>query len=642
MHIDVQSEDFTAVGIGDMSGDVFGNGMLRSHHTNLVAAFDHRDIFIDPNPDPGAAFAERQRLFDLPRSSWADYDASLISEGGGVFPRSSKSIEITEPMRAVLGIEGEHLTPDELIAGILKAPVDLLWNGGIGTYIKAADEPHSAVGDKANDNIRADGCDLRCKVVGEGGNLGVTQRGRIEFARGGGRVFSDAIDNSAGVDCSDHEVNIKILLDRVVADGDMTGKQRNELLVEMTDEVTDLVLADNYNQTRSLTLANAESLSMVEVDSRYIDQLEADGLIDRVLEYLPSSEELAERAREGAGLTSPEHSVLVAYTKNILSADLVESNTPDNPAFDHLLIDYFPSALHVDFVSQIHNHRLRREIVANRVANMVVDRAGLSMIFRLSNETSAPINEIADAYMAGWDIFGLSDFAAEIDSLDSVLDVDKQLSIQLRARQLAERATRKLLRNRPAPFDAAAAISDLAQPVMEAVHVLPKHLRGADKSAYKRRLKELMAAGAPEEMASRAAALVPSIAALDIVLANTATGVPLESASAVHFDIAHRLDLTWLRDRIYSLPRSSRWDTMARLSLRGDLYNDHRQLTIDVLRSAKEGAEPMQMVDKWIRANQGAVTRYHKTIDELRASHADLTTILVATREVRTLIDRTS
>ncbi len=642
MHIDVRSEAFTAVGIGDMSGDVFGNGMLRSPHTRLVAAFDHRDVFIDPDPDPSAAFAERQRLFDLPRSSWADYDTSLISNGGGVFSRSSKSIEITEQMRAVLGIDAEHLTPDELIAGILKAPVDLLWNGGIGTYIKATEESHSAVGDKSNDSIRANGCDLRCKVIGEGGNLGVTQRGRIEFASGGGRVFTDAIDNSAGVDCSDHEVNIKILLDRVVADGDMTQKQRNELLVDMTDEVTNLVLSDNYNQTRALTIAKVESLSMAEVDGRYIDQLEANGLIDRVLEYLPTTDELADRGREGAGLTSPEQSVLSAYTKNILTAELVNSDTPDNPAFDHLLIDYFPSALHADFGAQIHTHRLRREIVANRVANMVVDRAGLSMIFRLSNETSAPIHEIADAYMAAWDIFGLSEFAAEIDSLDSVIDIEKQLSIHLRARQLAERATRKLLRNRPAPFDASNALSDLAEQVMEAVRVLPQHLRGVDKSAYKRTLKELMAAGAPEEMASRSAALVPSIAALDIVMAHTVTGVPLESVSAVHFAIAHRLDLTWLRDRIFSLPRNSRWETMARLSLRGDLYNDHRQLTIQVLQSASEGAEPMHMVDKWIRANQGAVTRYHKTIDELRAARTDLTTILVAAREVGTLIDRTS
>jgi len=642
MHIDVQSEDFTAVGIGDMSGDVFGNGMLRSPHTKLIAAFDHRHVFIDPDPDAERSIVERQRLFDLPRSNWAEYDESLISEGGGVFPRSAKSIDITAQMQATLGIDAESLTPDELIAGILKAPVDLLWNGGIGTYVKASDEPDSAVGDKANDSIRVNGSELRCKVIGEGGNLGVTQRGRVEFARNGGRVFTDAIDNAAGVDCSDHEVNIKILLDRVVADGDMTVKQRNELLEQMTDEIAGLVLADNYNQTRALSIANIESGSMVEVDSRYIDQLEADGLIDRELEYLPTAEELVERRRDGAGLTSPELSVLSSYTKNILSAELIDSDTPDASAFDHLLVDYFPTALRKKFSRQIHTHRLRREIVANRVANMVVDRAGLSMIYRLSNETSAPSDEIAEAYMAAWEIYGLEDFTNEMNSLDSVLDVEKQLSIYLRSRQLAERATRKMLRNRPAPFSAADAIADLAGPVMEAVRVLPEHLRGADKAAYNRNFKELVNAGAPDEIASRAAALVPSVAALDIVLAAAATSAPLEAVSAVHFAIAHRLDLTWLRDHIFSLPRNSRWETMARLSLRGDLYNDHRHLTIQVLGSATGGADPVHMVEKWVRANQGAVSRYHKTIDELRSQRTDLTTVLVATREVRTLIDRTS
>ncbi len=640
--VHVETEDFTAVGIGDMSGDVFGNGMLRSRHTKLLAAFDHRHIFVDPDPEPERSFVERQRLFDLPRSTWDDYEKSLISAGGGVFPRALKSVEITPQMRSALRIEGESMTPDELIAGILKAPVDLLWNGGIGTYIKAVSEPNSSVGDKANDHIRVDGCDLRCKVIGEGGNLGVTQLGRIEFSHNGGRVYTDAIDNSAGVDCSDHEVNIKILLDQVVADGDMTVKQRNELLERMTDEVTDLVLADNYNQTRALSVARVESGSMIEVDSRYLEQLVADGLIDRELEYLPSAEELSERRLEGKGLTAPELSVLSAYTKNILSADLIESTTPDDPAFDRLLVDYFPSELREAFADRIHTHRLSREIVANRVANTVVDRAGVSMIYRLSNETSAPSHEIAEAYTAAWEIYGLEHFTEEINSLDDVIDVEKQLSIHLRTRQLAERATRKMLRNRPAPFSASDAIADLADPVMEAIGVLPEHLRGADKSAYNRRFKELVATGAPEAIASRAAALVPSIAALDVVLAASITGAPLETVSAVHFAIAHRLDLTRLRDRIFSLPRNSQWETMARLSLRGDLYNDHRSLTVQVLTGAEEGADPLNLVDRWVRANQGAVDRYHQTIDDLRTAHTDLTTVLVATREVGTLIDRTS
>jgi glutamate dehydrogenase len=387
--VDVQSEDFTVVGIGDMSGDVFGNGMLLSPHIRLVAAFDHRHIFIDPNPDAARSIEERRRLFEKPRSSWDDYDRSLISEGGGVYPRTAKSIPISPQAREALGIEADALTPNELIQAILRAPVDLLWNGGIGTYVKARSETHADVGDKANDAVRVNGSELRAKVVGEGGNLGFTQRGRIEFALNGGHVNTDTIDNAGGVNCSDHEVNIKILLDAVVADGDMTVKQRNALLAEMTDAVAERVLRGSFTQTQALSLARAQAPAMLDVHDRMLRDLEASGRLDRALEALPDAETVAERRTNGLGLTQPELAVVLAYSKITLYAELLESDLPDDPALEPELDRYFPDPLPQRFGDAMRRHRLRREIIATRVTNDVVDRAGTTFVFRLREDTGA-------------------------------------------------------------------------------------------------------------------------------------------------------------------------------------------------------------------------------------------------------------
>lgn len=644
--LDVESDPFTAVGIGDMSGDVFGNGMLLSRSMRLVAAFDHRHIFIDPDPDSGVANDERRRLFELPRSSWADYDQSLISDGGGVYERTAKAIELSSEAREALGIDGsdmsdESLTPEELISACLRAPVGLLWNGGIGTYVKASHEGNSEVGDKANDHIRVSARDLRCAVIGEGGNLGVTQPGRVEFAKMGGRVYTDAIDNAGGVDCSDHEVNIKILLDEIVAEDDLTAKQRNTLLEEMTDDVASLVLANNYRQSLALSVARIDAVSLVDVHARYLDELEHQGELVREIEALPDGEELSERRLAGSGLTTPELAVLSAYTKNILGRQIVESNVPDDEAMVPLLVDYFPSPLQDSFRSRVAAHRLRREIIANQLANLVVDRAGVSMVYRLRQETSAPAAEIASAHFAAWSIFDLESVVTAVNNLDGVLAVDKQLAIHLGCRQLAERATRLLLRNRPIPFNAALAIAELTDPVAETTAGLADDLLGTDRQSFEAQVSDLTSGGAPAELASRAAGLSTAVAALDIVPVAADSGVALRVVAATHFAAADALDLTWLRDRILALPRDNQWSTLARLTLRTDLYADHRELTAQIIAVGDDNLDPQARVEHWMLLNRSEVDRYRQTMVAIRATTADVTSLLVAAREVRNLISRT-
>ena len=493
--VDVATTDFTAVGIGDMSGDVFGNGMLLSRHLKLVGAFDHRHVFLDPDPDPEQSFRERERLFRLPGSSWADYDAALISPGGGVFPRTAKSIPLSPEVRAALGIEAELLTPGELIRAILQAPVDLLWNGGIGTYVKARGERHAEVGDRANDAVRVDAEDLRARVVGEGGNLGFTQRARVAYALGGGRIFMDAVDNSAGVDCSDHEVNIKILLDAIVADGDLTGKQRNELLAEMTDEVAALVLRDNYDQAQALTSSATQAASMAEVHERYVRSLEQAGVLNRELEFLPSIEAFEDRAAAGGGLTAPEFAILLSHTKVALSQALLASELPDDPYLAGELALYFPSRLRERFPEQLERHSLRREIIATRIANDLVNRAGTTFLYRLGDETGAAPDEIARAYTAAREVAGLRELWAAIEALDGKVPAATQTAMLLRSRILLERTTRWLLRHRRRPLDIAETVARYAPGAAAIAEALPTLLGatgleeadGAREGAHRRR-----------------------------------------------------------------------------------------------------------------------------------------------------------
>ncbi|MGH2375006.1 MAG: NAD-glutamate dehydrogenase, partial [bacterium] len=583
--IDIRTTDFTIVGIGDMSGDVFGNGMLYSRHIKLVAAFDHRHIFLDPTPDPETSFKERERLFRLPRSSWADYDKALISSGGGVFPRTAKSIPLSPEARQALGTDTAALTPHELIRAVLRAPVDLLYNGGIGTYVKALDESHADVGDRSNDTVRVDATELLCRAVCEGGNLGFTQRGRIEYALGGGRINTDAIDNSAGVDTSDHEVNIKVLLDAVAAAGDMTEKQRNTLLAEMTDEVAELVLRDNIGQTRALTDARVQAASMLDVHARYIASLEQAGRLDRAIEFLPDVEALAERKSAGLGLTTPELAVLLAYTKITLFDVLAASNVPEDPYLSADLERYFPTPLRRRFREQMQGHRLRREIIATCVTNTMVNQAGISFAFRLAEETTAGTPDIARAHAIAREVFAMPALWAEIEALDTPVPADTQTAMILEGRRLVERATRWLLRNRRPPFDIAAAVSFFSPGATVLAERLADFLVGADRTAFEDATKGLVAAGVPEPLAARVAGFGPMSAALDLVEVAHAAARPVENVAATYFSLGDRLLLHWLRDRISALPRGDRWQALARVSLRDDLYNTQRALTADVLRT---------------------------------------------------------
>ncbi|MEU8668453.1 NAD-glutamate dehydrogenase [Streptomyces anulatus] len=638
---DTQTEDFTVVGVGDMSGDVFGNGMLLSEHIRLVAAFDHRHIFIDPNPDAATSYAERRRLFDLPRSSWADYETGLLSAGGGIHPRSAKSIPLNSHVREALGIDPSvsKMTPADLMQTILKAPVDLVWNGGIGTYIKAVSESNADVGDKANDAIRVNGEDLRAKVVGEGGNLGATQLGRIEFARSGGRINTDAIDNSAGVDTSDHEVNIKILLNGLVRDGDMTVKQRNKLLADMTDEVGALVLRNNYAQNVALSNASAQAPSLLHAQQRFMRRLERDGALDRALEFLPADRHIRELLSNGKGLSQPELAVLIAYTKITAADELISTVLPDDPHLQKLVHAYFPSELRERFPEAVEGHALRREIITTVLVNDTVNTAGSTFLHRLREETGASIEEIVRAQFTAREIFGLSRVWDAVEALDNKVAADVQTRIRLHSRRLVERGARWLLGNRPQPVAIAETIEGFRDGVARVWDELPKMLKGADLDWYHSILDELTAAGVPDELAVRVAGFSSAFPALDIVAIADRTGKdPLEVAE-VYYDLADRLRITQLMDRIIELPRADRWQSMARASIREDLYAAHAALTSDVLSVGNGSSTPEERFLAWESKNAAILARSRSTLEEIQGSDAfDLANLSVAMRTMRTLL----
>jgi glutamate dehydrogenase len=638
---DSQTEDFTAVGVGDMSGDVFGNGMLLSEHIRLVAAFDHRHIFIDPNPDAATSYAERRRLFELPRSSWADYNTELLSQGGGIHPRSAKSIPINAQVRAALGIEPgiKKMTPADLMQAILKSPVDLLWNGGIGTYVKSAAESNADVGDKSNDAIRVNGEDLRVKVVGEGGNLGLTQLGRIEFATAGGKINTDAIDNSAGVDTSDHEVNIKILLNGLVSEGDMTVKQRNKLLAQMTDEVGELVLRNNYAQNTALALAIAQSSSMLNAQQRFLRRLSRDGHLDRALEFLPSDRQIRERLNAGRGLTQPETAVLLAYTKITVADALIQTGLPDDPYLQRLLHAYFPSALHERFADQIDAHALRREIVTTVLVNDTVNTGGTSFLHRMREETGASLEEVVRAHTAARAIFGLGQVWDEVEALDNTVAADVQTRIRLHSRRLVERGTRWLLNNRPQPLELSGTIDFFAERVAGVWAELPKLLQGSDLEWYQTILDELTEAGVPEGLAVRVSGFSSVFPALDIVAIADRSGKEPLAVAEVYYDLGERLRINQLLDRILELPRNDRWQSMARASIREDLFAAHAALTADVLSVGNGTSTPEQRFKAWEAANAAILGRARATLEEIHGSDDfDLANLSVAMRTMRTLL----
>lgn len=636
--VDTQSEDFTVVGIGDMSGDVFGNGMLLSEHIRLVAAFDHRHVFVDPTPDPATSYAERRRLFELPRSSWQDYDEALISEGGGVFDRNAKSVAVTPQMVAALGLakQTERLTPAELIHAILLAPVDLLWNGGIGTYVKASTETDASIGDRANDAIRVDGNALRVKVVGEGGNLGCSQLGRIEAALAGVRVNTDAIDNSAGVDTSDHEVNIKIPLTGLVRDGELTLKQRNRLLHSMTDQVAAAVLRDNYEQNVLLGNARAQEYSMVPVHQRLMHWLTERGDLDRAIEFLPSDTEIGHRREHRKGLTSPEFSVLAAYAKLALKEDLLPTGLADDPWFQETLLDYFPRQIREEYAEQLTTHPLRREIIVNAVVNSMLNRGGITFAFRAFEETGADAEQIARAFVVCREVFDLTSFVAEVEALDNVVSTKTQTALYLEFRRLLDRGVRWFLTARPAHIDVAAEVSTFAGPVAEFGPRIREQLRGSEQKELERRAKELEKLGAPAELAVRAATLLSAYSLLDVVELAGELGRPVDEVMGVYFVTSEKFGVDAMLTRVSKLARDDRWDALARGAMRDDLYAVLESLARSVLTTTSSEDSPARRFERWSEANKDALGRARTVLRGIeRLDQAGISALSVGLRTLR-------
>jgi glutamate dehydrogenase len=644
MGVDTQTTDFTVVGIGDMSGDVFGNGMLLSRHIRLVAAFDHRHIFLDPDPDPQTSFAERERLFVLERSSWADYDATKISTGGGIYPRTAKAIPLSPAVQGMLGIQATALAPNELIRAILLAPVDLLYNGGIGTYVKATRETHAQVGDRASDGVRVNGAQLRAKVVAEGGNLGLTQLGRIEYAQKGGRINTDAIDNSAGVDCSDHEVNIKILLGLVVADGEMTEKQRNALLAEMTDEVGLLVLRDNYQQTQALSTAGRYAAELLEGEARLIRSLERIGRLNRAIEFLPSDDEIAERQAAKLGLTSPERAVLLAYSKMWLYDELLDSSLPEDPLVADMLRDYFPTPLQTRFADAAARHPLKREILATHLANALVNRVGCAFVHRLQEETDAKASDIVHACIMARDVFDIDDLWSRIDALDNRVADDVQARMFVDVARLVERAALWFLRQLQTAqvardsADVTALIDRCREAAARLAPRLPALLPSAELASLDERRRGLEEAGVDAELAGRVANGEISAAVLDIAEVASSAAQPLELVAGVYFALGTMLDYAFISERASALPTHTHWDMLARAAALAELARLKRTLTASALAHARERATAETIAAAWRERHAPQLERFGQLVAEQRASGgASLSMLLVLVREMAVL-----
>ncbi|KFX70312.1 NAD-glutamate dehydrogenase [Pseudomonas taeanensis MS-3] len=636
--IDVQKDHTTVIGIGDMAGDVFGNGLLLSDKLQLVAAFNHMHIFIDPNPDAAKSFVERQRLFDLPRSSWADYDASLISAGGGIFLRSAKSIAITPQMQERFDIRADKLAPTELLNALLKAPVDLLWNGGIGTYVKSSKESHADVGDKANDALRVDGRELRAKVVGEGGNLGVTQLGRVEFGLNGGASNTDFIDNAAGVDCSDHEVNIKILLNEIVTAGDMTGKQRNTLLAEMTDAVGCLVLGNNYKQTQALSIAERRARERLAEYKRLMGALETAGKLDRGMEFLPTDEELNERAASGQGLTRPELSVLISYSKIDLKESLLKSQVPDDDYLAREMETAFPSLLADKFGEAMHRHRLKREIVSTQIANDLVNHMGITFVQRLKESTGMSAANVAGAYVIVRDVFRLPHWWQQIEALDYQVPAELQLALMDELMRLGRRATRWFLRSRRNELDAAHDVAHFAPRIEALAMRLDELLEGPAREQWLARFQGYVEAGVPEALARVVAGTSHLYTLLPIIEASDVTGQDPVQVATAYFAVGGALELSWYVQQITSLAVESNWQALAREAFRDDLDWQQRAITVSVLQMA-DGPELIdERVGVWLEQHRPLVERWKNMLAELRASTgADYAMYAVANRELMDL-----
>jgi glutamate dehydrogenase len=626
--IDVQSDPITVLGIGDMSGDVFGNGMLLSRSVRLVAAFNHRHIFIDPDPDPERSFEERKRLFALPRSSWSDYDPALISSGGGVHERTTKSIRLSQEVRKRFQIEADRLAPDDLIHLLLKAPVDLIWNGGIGTYVKAAAESNAEVGDRANDTLRVNAEELRCRVIGEGGNLGVTQHGRVAFARAGGAINTDFIDNSAGVDCSDHEVNIKIALNQLVMDGELTEKHRNQLLKAMTDEVAELVLTNNFRQAQILSLAERQVRDHPAEYQRFISLMEGTQQLDRSLEGLPTDEQLLERVTRQESLTRPELAVLMAFSKTHIKKALNRSEISRDPAIRPEVFAPFPKLLEERHADAIVNHRLCREIIATQLANDVVHHMGITFVTQLMEFVSATEEEVLRAYLAAASCFRLRDRFRQVETLPGV-DAVTRLEALAELVRLGRRATRWLLRHERRNLDVAA-LTERYRSAIEALRSEREALFSPSvKARRQERLKRLLNLGVPEADAEELAGSADLATALTVISAALSCRADPRALVQVYGQLGERLDVEWLINRVALFPTTSHWQTMERDSLIDDLIMEQGRLASLVYQSCAGD------VDEWLTVNEELIDGWDRTMDDARhASVADFSLYAVTCRKL--------
>lgn len=641
--VNVQKEDFTVLGIGDMSGDVFGNGMLLSRHIRLVAAFNHRHIFIDPDPDAAASFKERQRLFKLQGSGWSDYDSKLISKGGGVFDRSAKSIALSKEMQECFAIDKDKLTPNQLIHELLKAPVDLIWNGGIGTYIKASDEAHSDVGDKANDALRVDGQDVRARVIGEGGNLGLTQRARIEYALEGGISVTDFVDNSAGVDCSDHEVNIKILLNRQMAESSLTLSKRNSLLKSMTKSVADLVLDNNYSQVQAISLASTDARVRHKEYADLIAFLEARAGLDRALEFLPTAESLEERAAKDEYLTRPELAVITSYMKMLLKSKLTEASFINDEYLESFLFSAFPQELVDKDKKAIRAHPLRRQIIATQIANTLVNLLGPSFIYRMVESTASSIDEVVRAALITRDAFAVDDLWSDLEALELRVSTDLQIEMMTRVIRLMRRATRWLLRNRRGNCDFSDEVQTLGRGIKQVARMLPAKLSPDYQQMFNERFTALVEQKVPEDIANRICQCDFIFSASSFVEIQQSTGESLAKVVDIYYTVGEELQLNWLGKIINQLPVNNYWQALARETYLDDLAWQQRALSSNVITDTGCSGSAHQQVEQWIALNEQALSRTGQILGQLQSeAQPDYAMFSVALRELLTLAQITA
>lgn len=643
MDMDIQNNDFTVVGIGDMAGDVFGNGMLLSKHIKLLAAFNHIHIFIDPTPNPEKSFKERERLFNLPRSSWTDYDKKLISKGGGIFNRSAKSIDVSKEMKQAFGIKQSKIEPNELIRVILKAEVDLLWSAGIGTFVKAHTESNADVGDRTNDATRINANQLRCKVVGEGGNLGLTQLARIEYAIQGGLIYTDFIDNSGGVNCSDKEVNIKILLNSIVAAGDLTFKQRNELLGEMTNEVAALVLRDNFIQPRAISYTAAQALRSVVLHIRYINELERTGKIDRHLEFLPDETALIERKLIGKGLSQPAIAVLLCYSKTLLKEQILETDVPEDLYLKAFLVNYFPRPLQERFSKQMQDHPLKREIIATRISNIIVNEMGFTFVYRMQDETGAPVSAIVRAYMIARSVLNMDVIWKQIYELESLVSAEKQTEIVMMYVRLLRRVVRWFLRSQRMRLNMSKAVKIYAPGVQEIKKAIPAIFTEGNCALYQDQFDRYIKMGIDPAFAHELTVTRSLFSAMDIIEVAQKLDISVTRVSEVYFTIGQYLDLSWIRSQIIGHPTENNWESLSREALRDDLDWQQRQLTAGILNLNVQHTDLLKSFDTWSENHAPLIARWRHILSDLRSSPSlNYTMFFVAIRELLDLTQTTA